>query len=104
MTACARCGVDLDDSVGRFGCPNCHGNGLKNPAAVALGKLGGRVRSDAKAEAARANGAKGGRPQEPCVWRLESDLGYTSGCGRFNAIHTDGSFCSYCGHPLRVAR
>jgi len=36
----------------------------KNPAAVALGQLGGRVTSDAKAEAARANGALGGRPRK----------------------------------------
>jgi hypothetical protein len=35
----------------------------KNPAAVALGKLGGRVRSDAKTSAARQNGKKGGRPK-----------------------------------------
>ena len=35
----------------------------KNPAAVALGKLGGRVRSDAKTHAARANGKKGGYPK-----------------------------------------
>lgn len=37
----------------------------KNPAAVALGRKGGKVRSDAKAAAARANGAKGGRPPKP---------------------------------------
>lgn len=36
---------------------------LKNPAAVALGKLGGRATSAAKAEAARNNGKKGGRPK-----------------------------------------
>jgi hypothetical protein len=35
----------------------------KNPAAVALGKLGGRVRSEAKTQAARANGKKGGYPK-----------------------------------------
>jgi hypothetical protein len=34
----------------------------KHPGAVALGKLGGRVKSAAKADAARANGQKGGRP------------------------------------------
>jgi hypothetical protein len=34
----------------------------KHPAAVALGSLGGKKRSEAKARAARDNGAKGGRP------------------------------------------
>ena len=34
----------------------------KHPAAVALGTLGGRVTSPAKAAASRANGKKGGRP------------------------------------------
>jgi hypothetical protein len=37
-------------------------DGETNRAAVALGKLGGRVRSDKKAAAARKNGKKGGRP------------------------------------------
>lgn len=35
----------------------------KNPAAVALGKLAGAVRTAAKAEASRINGRKGGRPK-----------------------------------------
>lgn len=34
----------------------------KNKAAIMLGKLGGAARSAAKVEAAKANGAKGGRP------------------------------------------
>jgi hypothetical protein len=34
----------------------------ENPAAVALGRLGGRIRSEAKAAAARRNGRRGGRP------------------------------------------
>ncbi len=34
----------------------------KNPAAVALGKLSGKVRTPAKAAASRKNGKKGGRP------------------------------------------
>ena len=36
----------------------------KNPAAVALGKLSGKVRSPAKVAASRANGRKGGRPKK----------------------------------------
>ncbi len=34
----------------------------KNPHAAALGKKGGRATSDAKKNAARENGKKGGRP------------------------------------------
>jgi len=36
----------------------------KNPHAVALGKKGGQVKSPAKAEAARINGQRGGRPKD----------------------------------------
>jgi hypothetical protein len=36
---------------------------MKNPHAVALGRLGGRVTSEAKKLAARRNGRKGGRPK-----------------------------------------
>lgn len=35
---------------------------MKNPNAVALGRKGGKVKSKAKTEACRANGALGGRP------------------------------------------
>ena len=37
--------------------------GKKNSAAVALGKLGGRAKSDAKTKAARENAKKGGWPK-----------------------------------------
>lgn len=37
---------------------------MKNPHAVALGKLGGKAKSTAKVEAARLNGQKGGRPRK----------------------------------------
>lgn len=37
-------------------------NDGKNPAAVALGKLGRAANTKAQKEAARRNGAKGGRP------------------------------------------
>lgn len=36
----------------------------KNKAAQALGAKGGAVKSEAKAEAARKNGKKGGRPRK----------------------------------------
>lgn len=39
-------------------------NKNKNPSAVALGSLGGKVKSKKKAEASRANGKKGGRPKK----------------------------------------
>ena len=39
------------------------GSQAKDPAAVALGRLGGLVRSPLKAEWARWNGRKGGRPR-----------------------------------------
>ena len=36
----------------------------KNKAAVALGKNGGKAKSEAKALSSKANGAKGGRPKK----------------------------------------
>jgi hypothetical protein len=36
---------------------------MKNAAAVALGRLGGKATSEAKALASRANGKKGGWPK-----------------------------------------
>jgi hypothetical protein len=36
----------------------------KNPHAVALGRRGGSVKTEAKTKAARANGRKGGRPRK----------------------------------------
>ena len=36
---------------------------MKNPNAVALGKLGGAAKSAAKAAASRENGKLGGRPR-----------------------------------------
>lgn len=45
----------------------------KNPAAVALGRRGGKVTGGRKAEAARANGRKGGRPGE--FWKKADHCG-----------------------------
>ncbi len=47
---------------GRQVCFEC--DAPKNPAAVALGRLGGRVRSPRKTEANRRNGKLGGRPRK----------------------------------------
>ena len=37
---------------------------ITNPAAAALGKIGGRSTSDAKRKASAANGKRGGRPRK----------------------------------------
>lgn len=47
---------------GRQVCFEC--DAPKNPAAVALGRLGGRVKSPRKTEANRRNGKLGGRPKK----------------------------------------
>lgn len=39
-------------------------NEQKNPAAAALGKLGGSVKSDKKSKSSAANGKLGGRPRK----------------------------------------
>jgi len=51
-------------------------NEKKNIHAVALGKLGGRSRTEAKQEAARRNGKRGGRPRkETATAQLEARVG-----------------------------
>lgn len=44
----------------------------KNPAAVALGTLGGKSTSEAKRKASAENGKKGGRPKKKTVENIES--------------------------------
>tara|TARA_R110000868_G_scaffold175663_3_gene412823 strand:+ start:740 stop:1015 length:276 start_codon:yes stop_codon:yes gene_type:complete len=43
---------------------------MKNKAAQQLGRLGGKVTSEAKAAAVRENGKKGGRPPKPATAML----------------------------------
>jgi len=51
----------------------------KNPHAVALGKLGGRVKSEQKTRAARINAKKGGRPRKkPVSWSPSFSLSRSS--------------------------
>jgi hypothetical protein len=47
---------------------------MKNKAAQQLGRLGGKVSSQAKADAVRENGKKGGRPVLALQQRLEKVL------------------------------
>lgn len=56
-------------------------------AAAALGRRGGRARSEAKAAAARANGARGGRPVKTIT--------VGAGGGRTIEIHADAVWIGY---------
>ena len=60
----------------------------KNPAAVALGRLGGASRSAAKRAAVARNGAAGGRPPRPAgpshVW-TEGEVVAALGAGCYTA-------------------
>lgn len=60
------------DAPDKYGCPNCHGEGLDDMNCPHCGKrinVGKLLRSKrptvAQKEAARLNGAKGGRPKAP---------------------------------------
>lgn len=68
----------------------------KNPAAVALGRKGGKQSSEAKAAAAKANGAKGGRPRIRCKDCRRTEEKKTAG-GRWGAIALDANgMCRAC--------
>jgi hypothetical protein len=58
---------------------------MKNPAAVALGTLGGKVKSEAKAKTSAANGTKGGRPPK----NLKCEI-----CGQMKP-RSEITFCKY---------
>jgi hypothetical protein len=51
----------------------------KNPNAVALGRLGGAVKSQRKAEASRRNGKKGGRPKKVKEHKLTNAIAKAEG-------------------------
>jgi hypothetical protein len=55
--------ISLDDYAAA--CATMETPAPKNPAAVALGRLGGSARSPAQVRAARRNGRLGGRPRKP---------------------------------------
>ena len=56
---------------------------MKNKAAQELGKLGGSVKSDAKAKAVRENGKKGGRPRTS-VQILDVEVGLMNFINYYN--------------------
>ena len=64
--------INLFNDWVKISCKECAGHGgghyagcsKRNPAAVALGALGGRSKSKKKIEASRLNGKKGGRPKK----------------------------------------
>jgi hypothetical protein len=61
---------------------------MKNTAAQELGKLGGSVKSEAKASAARANGANGGRPRTATKYHVvRLDYGIRNSEGNFHQTH-----------------
>jgi hypothetical protein len=66
-------------------------NELNKPAAAILGAAGGAAKTDAKREAARANGAKGGRPRTAKVT-------YSTSGDEPTATMT----CPTCGHANNI--
>ena len=39
LTPCHFCGYEFDEECGKYGCPNCHGEGLENMENIKLNKL-----------------------------------------------------------------
>jgi hypothetical protein len=74
----------------------------KNPAAVALGRKGGKKKSTAKAAAAKVNGAKGGRPRIRCAGCHRSEM--ANGSGRWVLIKlNDQGECPACADASEEA-
>lgn len=72
----------------------------KNAHAVALGRKGGSVKSEAKADAARRNGAKGGRPRSikpPVIQALRTSRLAAPSQSR----HTSGTLRLSTARPIR---
>lgn len=59
---------------------------MKNQAAVKLGRLGGKVTSEAKAAAVRENGKKGGRPAS---LQVLARLAYATHLCSWNNVHAE---------------
>jgi hypothetical protein len=83
----------------------------KNPAAVALGKLGGHAKSNKKAAASRANGKRGGRPRCPSIEDREQALACLAEAEtllRRAYLHDCSSTqCAYChalAHDAQIHR
>jgi hypothetical protein len=79
----------------------------KNPAAVSLGRRGGKSTSPAKAAAARVNGTRGGRPSLTHVL-CQDARGVRAVCGRpvpADAIRAiDAVTCARCLRILTARR
>ena len=70
----------------------------KNPAAVSLGSLGGKARSEAKAKSSKENGKKGGRPRKLKSGSGEAGDGLTMVYYPKVTINTIGGAGSWKGH------
>jgi hypothetical protein len=73
----------------------------KNPAAVALGRLGGRVTSDAKTAAARANGKKGGKPRTAVIHCAACSRGPAEPLPADRVRQGYYGNCAACGRQMR---